>query len=1071
MKKVLGITLKWFVRIILGIAGLIVLIMLVFYIFRGMLLDKTLDYVNRKQPGELHIEKLYFRPFLDFPDVSLQLRTLDYFGDANDAGSGIRDSIFTIEDIFISLDVVQLLKGRYKVAEIRIGDGEINYTVSSDSISNIEKALGIRFGEAPDTVDVKDDSTKLSLDLKSLKIRNMKINYNDEPGKVSASLKINGLESGFSYLPELITAAIMVHLDLANLSTKELVLDKPRSVSLNSSLVYNQIDQHIALERTALAINDAILELNGQVDLSGKLIDVNFDAQNRGIELLNFLLNGVLNMDAIRQVGEGEINFNGNISGSYANSLPEINMHFSASEMAFNINTLDQTISEIGFAGNLTNGKAKDYSEASFNIDNFHMKFPKGSLDATVNVSNLIAPKVLLQIEGDADLSVLNEILSIETVKDMRGKLDFNGGIDARINADSGEFLDNSGALLVNMNNVGFSIPDYSIENLDGEFYMEDLSVGFRNMLVSIDSNTLSLDGKINNLLPYLFGFSANPKLTLEAKSEELFYYKLLGDTLFKEPIRDLEFKLIAGTTAEGLHAAIDSGFIPNLNVEIHDLKAKYPGYADISDLKLLLSLEEQNLNLSKIEGKIGKSDFNFDASISNYKAFILKDSSAEISANFHLGGKQLNLADLFTFNNQFTILPPEFSLEEIRNFNFKGKIQTTVDQLLTNSDLPEIIIQCDTFFMDLKYYPNSIGNLAFEIQHLDTLIQINRFTGSIGSSNFDLDGKLVNLLDSGKVKSGYLNIKSDLLDINKLTDYTLLEHAENKDMIGADSLKQTSAELHKIDFPDLAIQLDLKQFRFEGYDFYDIHGDLRLKPYKIVYLDKFSFQSRTGGSVLLDGQFNVADSSMYTLSAALKIDTLTISDFDIQLAMGDSLYSLEDNFNGILSAEGLAEFFINPDLSINLDTSTAVFNIVLEDGRVRNFTPLHAIGKYTGNKDLDNVKFGELRNSFTLADGAVSIPLMSISSTLGLILIEGEQGLGGDFLYLVRVPPKLIRGTAWNVVSNQQRKETKDEQEVQTLQSQNFVLVTISGIGEDTEVKIGDKRDKFSSTSTVNRK
>jgi hypothetical protein len=86
----------------------------------------------------------------------------------------------------------------------------------------------------------------------------------------------------------------------------------------------------------------------------------------------------------------------------------------------------------------------------------------------------------------------------------------------------------------------------------------------------------------------------------------------------------------------------------------------------------------------------------------------------------------------------------------------------------------------------------------------------------------------------------------------------------------------------------------------------------------------------------------------------------------------------------------------------------------------------------------------------------------MDISSTLGLILIEGEQSLEGDFLYLVRVPPRLIRGTAWNMLSSQQRRESEEEDEIQQMQAQRFAILTVFSNGTDVEVKVGDKRDQF---------
>jgi len=267
-----------------------------------------------------------------------------------------------------------------------------------------------------------------------------------------------------------------------------------------------------------------------------------------------------------------------------------------------------------------------------------------------------------------------------------------------------------------------------------------------------------------------------------------------------------------------------------------------------------------------------------------------------------------------------------------------------------------------------------------------------------------------------------------------------------------------------QFEFPDLQLTRDVEESRVAGNRFKNLDGRIRLTPYKIIYLDSFSIRSASGGNMMVDGSFNVSDPELYTLSTRFEIDTVNVSDFNLQFAIEDSVYSLEDNFNGLLSTDGIAELFLNPDFSIDLDNSTAMFYVTLKDGRVRNFAPLHEVARYTGNKDLDNVKFGELNSgrSFTLLGGVVNIPLMSIESTLGLILIEGEQSLEGDFLYLVRVPTRLIRGTAWNVLSNQQRKTPADDDEIQTMEAQKFARITVYGSGETVEVKMGDKRADY---------
>lgn len=1062
MKRALKLITKWFFRILLGIAGLILLLVLIFYLLRGRIIDKAISYVNDEQPGEVYLDNLQLRPFLNFPDVSLQLMEVMLY-ENKDRTDFDSIPIVRIDDIYVSVDLVKLIKGEYDVSNIRISGGEVNYIIGSDSVSNIERALGMRFNQAEEEVESETDSSVFTFNLESFQIRNLNLNYHDDPGETMVSLRLNGLESAVFYHPDTITASIMMHADVFSALFDEIVLDKPRSVSFSTSVKYDQVSERILLSRSMMDLNDAIFELEGDIQLAEQNVNLKFSAKNRGIELLNFLLSGVLNLDVIEQIGEGEIAFNGNVSGSYDDAIPLVELNFRAADMGFKIHSVNQSVTEIGFVGYASNGRAKDFSEAEVRLDDFHLKFPEGSLDATVQFTNLITPDLFLQLEGTADLSVLNEILTTEDVKNMKGKIDFKGLIDGVIDKRSGSFLDNAGSLALNMHDVSLDVPGYFIEKLSGELFIEEKSVGFRKLNVSIDSNDLQLDGQIDYLLPYLFGFSVEPSASLTVNSEKLYYQQFLGDTLVGQPLRDLGFRVDIRASGDEIEKLMNGTGIPAFSLAMQNLHAKVPGYADISDVKFFLTVNDTDLHLSKFRGNVGKSQLNFDLGVMNYGAYLDKDSTAEVSAKFEMSSRLLRAKDLLTINDEFTLLPASFVEEEMRNFKFKGKVETTVYELLNNSDLPNFKFLSELFETDLKYYPLPIRDFTIDIENRDSLIKVNRFDGSIGENNFNLKAEVVHLLDSTGQMGGTVLIQSDLLDIDEILNYQLLSETEEQLVEENDSAVSVSAGLHEIDFPDLVLNLDVKEFRFEGNEFFGINGQFRLKPYSIIYLDRFAFQTATGGSVVLDGQFNVSDSAMYTLSASLEIDTLNISDFDVQVAIEDSLYSLEENFKGILTADALAEFFINPDLSIDLDTSTVIFNFDLTDARIVKFAPLHAIARFTGKSDLDNVE-GVIRNSksITLSDGSVTIPLMSIESTIGLILIEGEQGLGGDMLYLVRVPTSLIRGAAWNVVTNQQRKDPDEEQEIQTMETQKFARVTVIGKDENIEVKLGDKRDKY---------
>ncbi len=1066
MKKIIRNTFKWLLRIIAGLVALVVLFLLLFYLFRGRITDKTLEYVNSAQPGKLSIEKLNLHPFMNFPDVSLRLGGVQYTTGSTDTCRTDTLPVISMNNIYASLNIVKLIRGEYKISKVRLDGGTINYIIESDSVSNMEKALGIRFESDTETDTLETDSLFMAFDLESLTIRDLKLNFYDIPQKSDVSIKIHGLEAGFSYHPDEITASVMTHTEISRVIFDNIVLDKKREFSFSSSLIFDQARQKLLLDNSMLDMHHALFGVGGTIDFNEQSIDMQFSARNSGIELLNFILNGVLNLDAIEQIGEGHIQLSGNVLGSFADSIPEITVNFSAADMGFRVHAINQSVTDIGFEGIATSGRLPDFSEAEININGFHVSFPQGDLDAKVVMKNLVAPEIDVELNGETNLQIIEEIIDNKSVQKMSGNLGISGKINGKVDMDAGTFMEHTGALELSMNDVGFSLDDNRVEKMNGLMYLEENRFGFREMGLRIDNNEIRMEGWVDNLLPYFMGYKGAINAMLHANADELYLDKYLGDTLFTEPLREMAFSLELQSTGSEINSAIKEKSIPKVDLEIRDLQFGLPGYGDISDVNLALLLDKDRIVLSEMAGIIGESDFALQGTIDNFPAYLAKDSSAHISVKFDIGSDKLRMRDLFTIRDQFKILPSTFAGEEIQQLKCKGKVQTTVYDILNESTIPNVSFGLEELKWDLKHYPHSFRDFEMELFYQDSLLVINRFDGTVGESNIKIAASVAHLLDTAGTIKGNLEVQSDLLDVDALINYALLEKIPADTVLPEpeDAVKQPSEGLAGFDFPDLEVKLDLKEVRYAGNTLRSINGQIDLKPYKIIYFNEFAIQAETGGSMLLNGQFNVSNPDLYTLSAKIDIDTVNVSDFNLQFAMEDSTYSLEDNFNGLLSTDGIAELFINPDFSIDLDQSTAMFNVLLTDGRVRNFAPLQEIAKYTGNKDLDNVKFGELRNgrSFSLVGGVVQIPLMSISSTLGLILIEGEQGLGGDFLYLVRVPTKLIRGTARNILSGQQNKDPDEEEEIQRMEAQKFARITVYSNGEEVEVKMGDKRDQF---------
>ena len=198
--------------IILGFFSLILLITLIFYLGRGWIMNRAVTYLNEQQPGEVQMGQMNLIPFMNFPNVSLQLRNVNFYENEFQSDSLVREPIVSLKEIFVTLDVIDLIRGDIQVSEARTEDGMIKIEIYEDSVSNLEYALGVRFDEKTET-DSSAVLPALRVDLERIELINIMGIMQDRTRDDLVNVTVNRLESNFSYLPDHVEAGLKLDVD------------------------------------------------------------------------------------------------------------------------------------------------------------------------------------------------------------------------------------------------------------------------------------------------------------------------------------------------------------------------------------------------------------------------------------------------------------------------------------------------------------------------------------------------------------------------------------------------------------------------------------------------------------------------------------------------------------------------------------------------------------------------------------------------------------------------------------------------------------------------------------------
>ena len=99
----------------------------------------------------------------------------------------------------------------------------------------------------------------------------------------------------------------------------------------------------------------------------------------------------------------------------------------------------------------------------------------------------------------------------------------------------------------------------------------------------------------------------------------------------------------------------------------------------------------------------------------------------------------------------------------------------------------------------------------------------------------------------------------------------------------------------------------------------------------------------------------------------------------------------------------------MHADMVPIVDDSEIHLDFMVLDGSLNNFAVFDAMSGYFGDKNLDHVRFDTLQNKLDMRDGILTIPSMTINSTLGYVELSGQQSTDMRMEYYIRIPLKLI--------------------------------------------------------------
>ncbi|MEM6802853.1 MAG: hypothetical protein AAF696_15695, partial [Bacteroidota bacterium] len=703
------------------------------YVYQNQqaIVQGEIDALNQGFHGKISIGETHLAPFENFPYISIKVDSVKVF----ESKAVNAASILEVADIYIGLNISDILQGKIDIKKLLIEDGFFDIVLHEDGTNNLSNALASE-GEA-------GESQPLHIHLQNIELRNLDVHKKTESSGLDVEAYIYWAEGGFKSTEGHIAAHIDTGFDMNIMIEGDTTFVKHKHIEFHTDVDLDETTGQLTIAPSDIVMEYADFDLAGTVNTQN-LMDLDLEIKGTKPNFDLFIAFAPAEIIPIldRYKNAGKIYFNATVQGPAAlGYTPHVDINFGASEAFLENTRFGRRVEDMGFEGHFSNGGKRDISTMEFSMSNMTANLEKGNFIGNLSVKNFEEPDIQMEVDANFALDFIAEFLNLNEYEDAKGS------VDLKMNFHDIIDLDHPEEVLNNLDQAYYSeltLKDLSInsaqlpaplKNLNAHMIIKGKRAEIDQFKVKIGKSDLSMRGYLTDL-PAIIHHSDVPVFThLEIQSDvldiaEISSFSVEDSTGFDERIEDLRlglsFQASAQDFTEAKHLPKGEFFVDSLHAQLKH----YPH--ELHDFHVDLLIDEHDIRIKDFSGYIDKSDFHLDGEVHEY-AFWMKDTlNGDVELDMGLTSKLLRLEDIFTYLGE-NYVPEEYRHEEFD----KLALHFSSSMHYKDSDLQSIDIDLDKFDAKMHLHPMRFKDFKGRIHYEDEHLLLENFHAEMGRSIF----------------------------------------------------------------------------------------------------------------------------------------------------------------------------------------------------------------------------------------------------------------------------------------------------------------------------------------------
>ncbi len=1054
---------------------LVVLPVLVFTAIIGIVIVKQesivqsqLSAINEGFSGKVEIGQSHIAPFQNFPYISLKIDDVRILESKAPNAAVILD----VADIYIGFNFWDIAKGNFDIQSLIVEEGLFDIVLHEDGTTNIENALATSSEEVDEQTS---ESRGGNIHLKEIVLRNLEFHQREEATNLDISTIISYAQGGFKNEDDQVAAHIDTEFILDIIDNGDTTYFNDKHFEFHTDLTYDQNTGILSFEPSGIVMEHGDFELEGRIDTRNEMtVDIEVKGTKPSFDMFIAFAPTELIPVLERYQNAGNIYFNAKVQGSTTGGqLPFIEADFGASEAFLENTAVEKRLDDIGFAGYFTNGANRDLSTMEFGIRDIQAKAERGEFIGTIAVKNFEEPDIQMDLDASFDLQFWKEFLNLETVEKINGNVELHMKFHDIIDLDNPEKaledLNQAYYAELIVDNFSLTSPDLPapIDDLDIHMEMDGKKATLDLFNMVLGNSDIKLSGYLSDLPAVVHHKPIPVDAHLDITSGLLDLTQLSSfseddSSGFNERISNLRmgfsFKALGNAFTEFDYLPKGEFFIDSLFADLEN----YPH--TLHDFHADILINDEDIRIVDFTGFIDTSDFHFNGYFKDYSFWMQENLNGNAMLDLTLTSDLLRFKDLFAYGGE-NYVPKDYRHEEIENLDLH--VAATID--FQASEPKAISVALDRFSGKMHVHPLRFEEFRGQFTFVDDILTVDGFHGKMGNTLFDMDMRYY--LGEGQQSEDSTNIfrlSSNYIDFDELFNFQLESPTEK----GAEKTARSTEDvaehagaynIFEIPFTNMLFDVEIGHFIYHRYDLQNIVAKMRTTSNHYIYLDTL-YMNAAGGSIAMNGYFNGSDPKHIYLSPNMRFSNVDLDQllFKFENFGQDAIVS--ENLHGKLYSDIWGNIRVYPDLVPDLDQSEVHLDAIVLDGRLENYEPMMLFADYFGDKDLTNVRFDTLQNHMDITNGTLSIPTMTIESTLGHLELSGRQDMDFNMDYYFRIPFSVIKEAAKNKIFGAKRDDDGSEDEIIEVDPDKkirYLNVNIVGTMDDYKIRLRKPKRK----------